>query len=193
LDATLTQPSWYGLERWVALPSDGCRFDGTTRLSDELLRKACCPDETSCVTAPDGDDTVASVVGAAIASVDVVVAPAMLVVVAPAVAVVGVVVGVAATSCGAAASTPPSSRPTDDLAFHPTSATTSTMAAPSARLRAGTAARRREWRIGSSTNRTDTAEMATDTATVATRCITDSGPHCASASTYTGQCQRYRA
>ena len=73
---------------------------------------------------------------------------------------------------------------------HPEPSMTAISTAPSARLRAGTAASQRAWRTGSSTRRSDSAESAMASATAASRWDQVSGPQRASANTSTGQCQR---
>ncbi len=97
------------------------------------------------------------------------------------------------SNCGAAAAWPPSRVGIDRESAHPALSMISTMAAPKARLRAGTAASQREWRTGSSTNRNESADSPTEMTTAAARWVQSSGPQPASASTRTGQCQRYNA
>ena len=79
--------------------------------------------------------------------------------------------GDAAISWGVAASAPPSSAGIDRESAHPAVSITSTIAAPKARLRAGTAASQRAWRTGSSTNRYDSAESPTAITTAAKRWV----------------------
>ena len=101
--------------------------------------------------------------------------------------------GSTATSSGVAAASPPSRVGIDRASAQPEISITSTMAAPKARLRAGRAINQRAWRTGSSTNRNESAESPTASATATKRSVQPSGPQRASASTSTGQCHRYSA
>src|SRR5262249_37341555 len=152
--------------------SDGRRFEGTGA-GVAAAASACCSEATR----PSSWPVVAVRSGAAGAPVVVGAASGGGAVASGAAAVVAVVAGAPVTvgagatgaSCGAAAAWPPSNDGVVADSPHAAVSPTRIIAAPRARLRAGTAASQRLWRTGSSTNRNDNADRPTAIAMATTR------------------------